>query len=65
MSDEPLRYGVDYHLGDTHRCSPNCIAEPQPLMDLLNAAHDITCKGCGWCDYTGEAVMRALTDGAE
>lgn len=28
---------------------------------LLNAAHDIYCKGCGWCGYTGRAQMLELT----
>lgn len=32
----------------------------QSWFDLINAAHDITCGGCGWCDYTGEAVPRAI-----
>ncbi len=36
------------------------VAPPQSWFDLINAAHDITCGGCGWCDWTGQAVPRAI-----
>lgn len=27
---------------------------------LLNAAHDVHCSGCGWCEWTGRAQLLEL-----
>lgn len=45
----------------TERCCEHC--EDPGLISLLNAAHDIECSGCPWCDYTGRATTLQLGKG--